>query len=213
MLFLSAKAEHCCTLPVIEEVRAVKKSHRDALELAKILIRLDTSWKNTYKPYAEVIPLVMGANLFEEDVDARESREIRCSNGTSDDVDETPLLLAAKTGCAEIVEEILKIFPQSLDYLNHDRQNLLLVAIKNRNLNIFKVVEQLLPIRDRIRDVDKDGNSILHMVAKPKPEVIVDTKVKSPVLQLSESLLLLEVFIIIVYTYLINCVLECHLND
>lgn len=225
--FILPTGKPFCSLPIVEEVRVVKKHHEDVIKLAKILIRLDTSWRDTHKPHAEITPVVIGTNSIprdkfgDEGYPKNETSELRSTrigsgNGGNSSVDssyqqpdydiesgkitngggvsspdETPLILAARKGCVEIVEETLNIFSQALDYLNHDQQNVLHVAIKSRNLNVFKLVEQLLPVRDRMGDIDNKGNSILHMVATPR-EVLVDAKMKNPVLQLSEDLLLLE---------------------
>ncbi|XP_021769504.1 uncharacterized protein LOC110733727 [Chenopodium quinoa] len=45
----------CCKFAMIEEVRE-KKGNQDALQLAKMLIKSDKSWKNTYFPLAETTP-------------------------------------------------------------------------------------------------------------------------------------------------------------
>ena len=202
----------------------MKKRHENALKLAKILIESDTSWKDTYKPCAEVIPVIIDTNTIsshkfgEEGWSSRTQKETKGDSlsdrkssvnnlypQVEDDIessktshsmldnDETPLHLAVKKGCIEIVDEILDVFPQAVGYLNHVRQNLFHVAIKHRNLSIFKLVDRGFPlVRGHLRDTDDEGNSILHMVGSAR-EVLVDGKLKSPVLQLSEDLLLLEV--------------------
>lgn len=196
---------------MVEEIREVKKSHKNALNLAKILIQFDSSWKHTHEPSAEVTPDIMGVipiisdesreedmtlmeSLYQEDDDDYdiESRE-KIYRGDIYDNDEAPLLLAARKGCIEIVKEILNMFPQAVNYLNHDQENVLHVAIKSRNLEIFKLVEQRANLhRGLLGAVDNKNNSILHMVGCPR-KVLPGTKMRSPVLQLSDDLLLLEV--------------------
>ncbi|XP_057524669.1 uncharacterized protein LOC130804300 isoform X1 [Amaranthus tricolor] len=223
LTFILDTGTPCCILPLMEEVRMMKKRHENALKLAKILIESDTSWKDTYKPCAEVIPVIIDTNTIsshkfgEEGWSSRTQKETKGDSlsdrkssvnnlypQVEDDIessktshsmldnDETPLHLAVKKGCIEIVDEILDVFPQAVGYLNHVRQNLFHVAIKHRNLSIFKLVDRGFPlVRGHLRDTDDEGNSILHMVGSAR-EVLVDGKLKSPVLQLSEDLLLLE---------------------
>ncbi|KNA07033.1 hypothetical protein SOVF_175610 [Spinacia oleracea] len=231
----------CWIIPMVEEIREVKKSHKNALNLAKILIQFDSSWKHTHEPSAEVTPDIMGVIPIISD----ESREegstpsrmsplkegikdgttalVESSNrqveydieggeipnrGATYDNDEAPLLLAARNGCIEIVKEILDKFPQAVNYLNHSQENVLHVAIKSRNLKIFQLVEQQVsPHRSLLEGVDNKNNSILHMVGCPR-EVLPGTKMTSPVLQLSDDLLLLEHLEEICPNYLVN-----HRND
>ncbi|XP_056694762.1 protein ACCELERATED CELL DEATH 6 isoform X2 [Spinacia oleracea] len=224
--FILSISKSCWTLPMIEEVKEVKKGHKDALNLAKILIQYDTSWMDTHEPRAEVTPVIMGVipiisdesreedmtlmeSLYQEDDDDYdiESRE-KIYRGDIYDNDEAPLLLAARKGCIEIVKEILNMFPQAVNYLNHDQENVLHVAIKSRNLEIFKLVEQRANLhRGLLGAVDNKNNSILHMVGCPR-KVLPGTKMRSPVLQLSDDLLLLEHLESICPSYLVN-----HRND
>lgn len=238
------KGKSCWILPLIEEVKEIKRGHEDALKLAKILIKQDTSWKHTHEPHAELTPVIMGAIPIFGDESGEErsplipsfkpwSREIidSSSKSWSEDQlkegssltrmtsfnkkqhdhyydiekgepsyrisvpysDEAPILLAARKGCIEIIEEILHEFPQAVHYLNRDQENVLHVAIKCRNLKIFKLVERgESPLRGLLGAVDNKNNSVLHMVGTPR-EVLPGTKMKSPVLQLSDDLRLLQV--------------------
>uniref|UniRef100_A0A7N2LSX8 Uncharacterized protein n=1 Tax=Quercus lobata TaxID=97700 RepID=A0A7N2LSX8_QUELO len=52
----------------------------------------------------------------------------------------TPLFLATKPGCIEIVKEILKIFPQAVEHIDNEGQIILHVAIKYRQLEVFDLV-------------------------------------------------------------------------
>ncbi|XP_021738104.1 ankyrin repeat-containing protein ITN1-like [Chenopodium quinoa] len=208
----------CWILPMIEEIKEVKRGHKDALDLAKILIQHDTSWKDTHEPRAEVTPVIMGVIPIIDD-ESREDdqqhdqyfdieRGETIYRGGVSDSDEAPLLLAARKGCIEIVEEILDMYPQAVNYINHNQENVLHVAVKSRNMSIFKLVEQQVsPHRGLLGAVDNKNNSILHMVGCPR-DVLPGTKMKSPVLQLSDDLLLLEYLENTCPSYLVN-----HRND
>ncbi|KAH9649872.1 ANK REP REGION domain-containing protein [Citrus sinensis] len=60
---------------------------------------------------------------------------------------ETPMLIAARMGVTEMVEQILDTFPVAIHDLDSDRKNVVLLAIENRQTN-------------------SQGNSALHLAAK-----------------------------------------------
>ncbi|KAF8401748.1 hypothetical protein HHK36_012694 [Tetracentron sinense] len=79
---------------------------------------------------------------------------------------ETPILIAARMGVTEMVEEILDKFPVAVQDLNSEEQNIVMLATENRQLRVF----QLLQKRDIIREnmfsqVDINRNSPLHLAA------------------------------------------------
>ncbi|KAG6619178.1 hypothetical protein I3842_Q106100 [Carya illinoinensis] len=81
---------------------------------------------------------------------------------------DTPILIAAKNGITEIVDEILKYFPVAIDDLNVDKKNIVLLAVENRQPNVYQL---LLEIKDPqkesvFRHVDNDGNSAQHLAAR-----------------------------------------------
>lgn len=107
---------------------------------------------------------------------------------------ETPLFLATMSGIIEIVEEILKGYPQAIEHVNNRGRNILHVAIKYRQIEIFEVVvKKEMLARRLIRKTDNVGNSILHMVGKKKKTGYAAEKIQSPALQLQKELLLFEV--------------------
>ncbi|GKU89899.1 hypothetical protein SLEP1_g3971 [Rubroshorea leprosula] len=86
---------------------------------------------------------------------------------------DTPLIIAASTGIKEIVNEIIEVYPQALEHVTRNGQNILHVAILHRN-DIFerikagkeevrKVVKQRL-----VLGIDNDGDTILHKAACAK---------------------------------------------
>ncbi|KAK9683565.1 hypothetical protein RND81_10G150200 [Saponaria officinalis] len=203
-----------CAWPAIDMIRSEKESHENVLKLAKILVSLDTSWQDTNKPGSEIKPSTAWTMDISIDHDKPVDRTLDISqnksknNSVSSDVNHTPLIMAAKTGCIEIVDEILEQFPQAVEYLNHDGQNVLLVAVKNRNMNVFHHVNQKnLDIRSNLRVIDRHGNCLLHMVGWKK-EIPAGVKLKIPVLQLSEDLQLFEDLQMRCPTYLLD-----HRND
>ncbi|GMY16800.1 ankyrin repeat and protein kinase domain-containing protein 1 [Fagus crenata] len=67
---------------------------------------------------------------------------------------ESPILIAAKNGITEIVEEILELFPVAIHDMNEHKKNIVLLAVENRQPHSV------------FRRVDHKGNSALHLSAK-----------------------------------------------
>ncbi|KAH9700633.1 ANK REP REGION domain-containing protein [Citrus sinensis] len=112
-------------------------------------------------------------------------------SGGGDHVD-TPLFLATKSGCVEIVKQILKIYPQSLGYIDHEGRNILHVAIKYRQLEIFETVRKMEALSRRlVSKIDNNGNTILH-TAGEKIKDYIPEKMEGPALVLQEELLWYE---------------------
>lgn len=69
---------------------------------------------------------------------------------------ETPLFLAVMSGVREIVEQILDVHPQSIEHINHKGKNILHLAIKYRQIEIFnQVVKNDMLARRLVRKTDK----------------------------------------------------------
>ncbi|KAM3701369.1 hypothetical protein ACJW30_05G166300 [Castanea mollissima] len=202
----------------------VPNSHESALELAKLLVEKDTSWKFTSskldgskpKPHNFICPpnvpstYETGGNLltaFElcqcSNVDLTKSKpqEYGCHSyemgGSSRQQlkqgEVTPLFLATISGCVEIVKEILRMYPQAVEHLDDERQTILHVAIKYRQLEVFKHVSKMeVPMRWLVRRLDINGNTILHMVGMPRHDY-VPKKMLVPAFQLQEELFWFEV--------------------
>ncbi|KAL3531305.1 hypothetical protein ACH5RR_010627 [Cinchona calisaya] len=80
---------------------------------------------------------------------------------------ETPILVAAKNGVAEMVERILQIFPVAIHDMNSDMQNIILLVVENRQPHVYELLHKMNIMKDSIfRKVDEDGNSALHLAAR-----------------------------------------------
>ncbi|KAL7172446.1 hypothetical protein ACSBR2_032022 [Camellia fascicularis] len=80
---------------------------------------------------------------------------------------DTPILVAAKYGIIEIVEKVLEQFPVATTDINSDGKNIVLLAVENRQTVVFQFLLKRYILRDTIfHEVDKDGNSALHLAAK-----------------------------------------------
>ncbi|KAK9273443.1 hypothetical protein L1049_018253 [Liquidambar formosana] len=164
---LMYSVDPCCSLPWRKADQKDKHKYESALKLAKLLIERDTSWEATNP--------------------GREG--LQTSNRTSMGMtSETPLFLATKSGCVEIVEEILNQYPQAVEHVNNEGQNILHLAIKYRQLEIFNLVKKMkIPMKRLVRNVDIHGNSILHMVGM-KRENSEFEKMQNPADKLQEEL-------------------------
>lgn len=80
---------------------------------------------------------------------------------------ETPLLIAAKNGVADMVEKIITLFPVAIHDMNTSKKNVVLLAVENRQPRVYKFLLKKTIMKESVfRKVDKDGNSALHLAAK-----------------------------------------------
>ncbi|GJV65729.1 ankyrin repeat-containing protein [Tanacetum coccineum] len=105
---------------------------------------------------------------------------------------DTPLLLATIHGCTEIVEEILKVYPQAVEHIDHDGRNILSLAILHRRIEIIDLVDRMRIQKQRVRrNIDNYGNTLLHLVGERVDEQ--NEELKGPALVLQEDTLLFKV--------------------
>ncbi|KAA8520148.1 hypothetical protein F0562_014404 [Nyssa sinensis] len=158
----------CCRVPLWEAIWKKNQTCESALRLAKFLIERDLSWELTESAMDQSKPKI---HKYGESFTASQDEGIGRSQSapTSQEnhvvkMAKTPLFLATKLGCREIVEEILKMYPQAVEHIDNDGRNILHVAIKYRQIEIFDIVEKMeIPMRRLVRKTDDNGNSILHM--------------------------------------------------
>ncbi|XP_041028343.1 protein ACCELERATED CELL DEATH 6-like [Juglans microcarpa x Juglans regia] len=195
-----------------------------ALELARILVKQDTSWVSTSSVTDVNKPtLYKKSSTTQSNVSSRDKGSDQGLGGlvSSKSVPEeyfqylemgggerlvqdcnsvqqekeggiTPLFIATKSGCVEIVREILKTYPQAVEHIDKLGRTILHVAIKYRQLEIFKLVlEMEVPMRWLVRRLDNKENSILHMVGKKRADYVPE-KLRGPALELQEELIWFE---------------------
>ncbi|CAL5419640.1 unnamed protein product [Camellia sinensis] len=79
---------------------------------------------------------------------------------------DTPIIIATKNGIGEIVKDILNFFPMAIHDMNSEGKNLMLLAVENRQLHIYKLLQDGNHITNNLFDyVDDNGNSVLHLAA------------------------------------------------
>lgn len=172
-----------------QTVQTEKQQYESAMELAKFLIERDTSWELTYQIQDQGRPKIhkYGRSNIEKGITEGPSTNIAASPAGYNEA-ETPLFLATKSGCLQIVKEILKTYPQAVEHIDDEGRNILHVAIKYRQLEIFELVkEKEAAMRRLVRKIDNNGNTILHMVGV-KIKDFVPEKMEGPALVLQEEL-------------------------
>lgn len=163
-----------------------KEKHRCewAMKLVKVLVKADMSWQMTeswIKKGRSTVHLYGRSNSISEHE----------QNIVYDHKPDTPLLLATIHGCKEIVEEIVKVYPQAIEHIDRDGRNVLSLAILHRRIEIIDVVDNMRIQKQRVRrNIDKYGNTMLHLVGERVDEQIEE--LKGPALLLQEDALLFK---------------------
>ncbi|KAL9413127.1 hypothetical protein AB3S75_041740 [Citrus x aurantiifolia] len=186
---LTSCVKYTCSLAQRQEYRQEKRERELAKELAKFLIFRDTSWEVTESIQDQSRPKIhrYGANPSASSGDQKGIAEV-----SAIDHAETPLFLATKSGCIEIVKDILSVYPQAVEHIDDEGRNILHVAIKYRQLEIFELVVQMeIPLRRLVRKIDYNGNTILHMAGIKRKDYVPE-KMEGPALLLQDELLWYE---------------------
>ncbi|CAK9182228.1 unnamed protein product [Ilex paraguariensis] len=209
-------SQRCCAVPLWESIQKQHRIYEEAVKIAKFLIERDTSWEETESALDSIKPKIhkySSKNSQDRGVGKGKKAATSTDQTVHQKFAETPLLLATKSGIMEIVEEILTMYPQAVDHVDHNGQNILHRAIKYRQMQVFDLVEKMeIPMRRLTRKIDNNGNSILHCVGKRSQDHEAD--MRSPALILQEELHLFEVdfyycYISCAFQYCLLCVILC----
>ena len=88
----------------------------------------------------------------------------------SDKAKLNPLIQAIEMGIPELVEEILRYFPDAANSIDMDGRNVFHYAAEHRSGDIYEMLKKYAINKDRmLLDVDNKGNTILHHATKTKP--------------------------------------------
>uniref|UniRef100_A0A803KWQ4 PGG domain-containing protein n=1 Tax=Chenopodium quinoa TaxID=63459 RepID=A0A803KWQ4_CHEQI len=79
-----------------------------------------------------------------------------------------PLLIAARLGTHEIIEEIVDVFPSAIWASDEENHNMFQLAVLHRRENVFNLIYQMSEYKNLItRHIDNpDNNNILHLAGK-----------------------------------------------
>ncbi|KAI9110513.1 hypothetical protein K1719_018379 [Acacia pycnantha] len=108
----------------------------------------------------------MSANSLEKDI----GKKIYANSKQAGSIIvDTPLMIAAQNGRTEMVEKILEYFPSAMNAVNEEKKNTVLLAAEKRQTKAYKILcENKKVDKSAFRHVDKDGNTALHLAAKPE---------------------------------------------
>lgn len=188
----NATVEEGCKVPLWEKARDEKLRYESVTELARFLIERDSTWEETESALDKSKPKTHRYGRTSMTLQDQGQMSTIGQENTTLDIAETPLFLATKSGCTEIVSGILEMYPQAVEHVDDEGRNILHVAIKYRQIQIFDMVQKMeIPMMRLIRKIDNSGNSILHMVGIKAADAGYED-MRSPALVLQEDLLLFE---------------------
>ena len=165
-------------LPPLKRMRKQKFKSEWAMKLIILLVKEDNSLENTE---SRLTKLRAKFHQYGKASSAPQLEEIAESLTRLPD---TPLLLATKHGCTQVVEEILELYPQAIEHVDQDGRNILHIAILYRNHEVFDLVVNTKYAKERLRGkIDNDANTLLHMVGEESPDVEADMKDPAHALQ------------------------------
>ncbi|XP_044483286.1 protein ACCELERATED CELL DEATH 6-like isoform X2 [Mangifera indica] len=189
--FLKKLIKWTCSSKRRELKEKEERQYESAMELAKFLIRKDTTWEDSYSIQDQSRPKIHRYGISPTLLAAEKGSGEAAGAGGGDSA-ETPLFLATKSGCIEIVREILNTYLQAIEHIDDEGRNILHVAIKYRQLEIFELVSKMEgPIRRLVRKIDNTGNTILHMTGIKRTDYVPE-KMEGPAFVLQEELLWYE---------------------
>ncbi|THG23027.1 hypothetical protein TEA_027026 [Camellia sinensis var. sinensis] len=138
--------------PWIKRIDDAKQKHVFARELAKRLIEKENGWSDYL--YCENFH-VSGLGCFGETPSQNKKNRMK-----------DPLILATKHGIHEMVEEILEKFPNVATTFDENGRNILHMAAQLKDRILYDYLKKTVNHADSMMaDVDKHGNTILHLTA------------------------------------------------
>ncbi|KAK4358776.1 hypothetical protein RND71_021005 [Anisodus tanguticus] len=79
---------------------------------------------------------------------------------------ENPLIEATKLGIYELVVEIIQSYPQTVETVDEDGNNILHIAVERKNRFLFDYILENVSHKDRLlTDTNQQGKTILHFAA------------------------------------------------
>ncbi|XP_042752552.1 protein ACCELERATED CELL DEATH 6 isoform X3 [Lactuca sativa] len=185
IIYLINPKERASRVPILKKFKKQKLKSESAKELATLLIENDTSWEES-----EPMPNQNRTKLhkYGGDIMPSQNHSLEIIIAPTPD---SPLILATKSGCTEIVKKILQMYPQAVEHIDKDGRDILHVAIQYRRKEIYNLVVNMKYSLRRLRGkIDKQGNSIMHMVGIKVKDPKAEQDNRSPAFVLRDDLLL-----------------------
>ncbi|KAK0597075.1 hypothetical protein LWI29_021601 [Acer saccharum] len=180
ILHAAVQGEHF-GCPTLSKLWTDKRYNKFARDLAVKLIEKDKSWEQSITGSTSTLNEAGKDKLLEQkntgsSTTSNEAAKYKPDTNNDQEKkkeeiekDRSPLFAATRTGNVELVKMILKEHPQALEYKNSKKQNILHVAVKYRQKEIFKYVKtRKVPMLRLVRQTDADGYTVLHSVADTK---------------------------------------------
>ncbi|CAL1354153.1 unnamed protein product [Linum trigynum] len=76
---------------------------------------------------------------------------------------ETPILIAAKMGVKEVVQKIMETFPIAIHDLDSDNKNVVLLAVENKHVQVFKMLKEKTLARSRSWPANAVGTQVVQV--------------------------------------------------
>lgn len=164
--------------------------HNLVKEIVYLLAKKDDSWRHSSIARDRTVSMGRSYHVGEEKEQEKVAKPIIY----------TPLLMAACSGITEIVEVIIHLYPQSIEHVSEDEQNILYMAVKHRQLEIFRMLKKLKMVRRLAGKIDKESNTVLHYTAE-----FQGGSQPGYALQLQEELHWFEVSILLIRIWILCC--------
>ncbi|THG06147.1 hypothetical protein TEA_018157 [Camellia sinensis var. sinensis] len=163
-------------LKKIVVILEMKEKHRSSIKLMNMLLR--EVWVCNYtntggKPTSdsENANILEITRIWNESQNQQEQNDNQASLESSQKNKEeqaTPILIAAKNGISEMVSQILDDFPVAIYDTNPEGKNVMLLALENRKLMVYKELMRRNVTKDLLHHNDNVGNNALHHAAMVK---------------------------------------------
>ncbi|XP_052174629.1 uncharacterized protein LOC127789715 [Diospyros lotus] len=161
------RAVICCPSGVAD----IKQHHAFALLLAKRLILLEEDW--SHYTYGDCLPKLRkhqlvptkdqlqvcneGSTILESAaVTGRDSRMINR-------IIQNPLIQAVKHGIHELVEEIIRKFPDAAFFVDKDGKNILHLVVECKDRKLYDYLKPKVHKDEMLAAMDNRGNTVLHL--------------------------------------------------
>ncbi|KAK7302992.1 hypothetical protein RJT34_13891 [Clitoria ternatea] len=152
----------------IEKLWRKKEMHNLAKELVELLAKKDDSWQHTSIARDRTVSMGRSQLVTKEPEGKHKEKEgdKKEQEGAHKTIVYTPLLMAASNGITEIVELIVHFHPHSIEHVSEDEQNILYMAVKHRQLKIYRILKKLKIVRSLAGKIDEESNTVLHYTAE-----------------------------------------------
>ncbi|KAF5930418.1 hypothetical protein HYC85_031291 [Camellia sinensis] len=163
-------------LKKIVVILEMKEKHRSSIKLMNMLLRevwvcnyTNTGGKPTSdSENANILEITRIWNESQNQQEQKDNQASLESRQKNKEEQATPILIAAKNGISEMVSQILDDFPVAIYDTNPEGKNVMLLALENRKLMVYKELMRRNVTKDLLHHNDNVGNNALHHAAMVK---------------------------------------------